>query len=83
MGRVQGVGFRFFAERIANRLGLVGFARNLPSGAVEVVAEGAQPPLEELLAALGEGPSAAQISEVTVHWAPATREFHDFGVRYW
>jgi len=82
-GRVQGVGFRFFTERIANRLGLVGFTRNLPSGAVEVVAEGDQPPLEELLAALREGPSAAQISEVTVHWAPATGEFHDFGVRYW
>ena len=82
-GRVQGVGFRFFAERIANRLGLVGFTRNLPSGPVEVVAEGDQPPLEELLAALREGPAAAQISDIAVHWAPATGEFDSFGVRYW
>ena len=49
-GRVQGVGFRYFALRQAELLGVTGFARNHPDGSVEVVAEGP----EESLAALEE-----------------------------
>ena len=82
-GRVQGVGFRFFAERVADRLGVVGFVRNLPTGGVEVVAEGDEEVLQQLLAALSKGPPAAEVSEVKAHWLPATGEFREFGVRFW
>ena len=53
-GRVQGVGFRWFVARLAQREALGGFVRNLPDGRVEVLASGEQVALERLLAALRE-----------------------------
>ncbi len=63
-GRVQGVGFRWFVARQATRLGLVGFARNLDDGSVEVVAQGEASALESLAEALRRGPSMARVSSV-------------------
>jgi acylphosphatase len=63
-GRVQGVGYRYFVLREAERLGLAGFARNLPDGRVEVVAEGAEEVLGELEARLRDGPSFASVAAV-------------------
>ncbi len=71
-GRVQGVGFRFFTERVARRLGLSGFARNLADGRVEVVAEGARSAVETLLKELRQGPSGAVVHNVIVEWEPPT-----------
>lgn len=80
-GRVQGVGFRFFVRRVAAGLGLTGYVRNLPEGAVEVVAEGPRPVLEHLLNVLRQGPPHARVDEVTEAWGPATHEFGDFRQR--
>jgi acylphosphatase len=63
-GRVQGVGYRYFVLREAERLGLAGFARNLPDGRVEVVAEGAEDVLGELESRLRRGPSFAAVAGV-------------------
>ncbi len=63
-GRVQGVGFRWFVWKTAERLGLGGIARNLPDGSVEVVAAGPAPALEELAQALRRGPPLAQVERV-------------------
>ena len=64
-GMVQGVGFRWFVARHARTLGLVGFARNLPDGRVEVVASGGEASalgrLEQLLRA---GPAHARVEGV-------------------
>ncbi len=60
-GRVQGVGFRWFVYREADRLKLGGFARNLPDGAVEVVCEGPEKSLEVLERALERGPAMARV----------------------
>lgn len=51
-GRVQGVGFRMTARRIAGRYAVSGFVRNLPNGTVELVAAGAPDEVERYLAAL-------------------------------
>jgi acylphosphatase len=68
-GRVQGVGFRWWARARALELGLVGSATNLEDGRVEVVAEGPRPACEALLAAL-RGPSApGRVSGVTERWS--------------
>jgi acylphosphatase len=56
-GRVQGVGFRWWARASALELGLAGHARNTPDGRVEIVAEGPQADLDRLVALLGEEPS--------------------------
>lgn len=63
-GRVQGVGYRYFVLRTARELGLAGWARNLPDGSVEVVAEGSEAALESLEESLREGPSLARVSDV-------------------
>ncbi len=55
-GRVQGVGFRFFAERAAKKAGVLGWVRNLPDGRVETVVEGSDDAVERYLAELRRGP---------------------------
>jgi acylphosphatase len=80
-GRVQGVGFRYFARRTAAALGLRGYVRNRPGGAVEVVAEGPRPTLEELLRRLERGPSGARVEQVEVAWAAAEGAFSGFHIR--
>ncbi|HEU0091177.1 MAG TPA: acylphosphatase, partial [Vicinamibacteria bacterium] len=60
-GRVQGVGYRYFVMREANGLGVSGFARNLPDGSVEVVAEGPDDVLARFEDRLREGPSFATV----------------------
>ena len=67
-GRVQGVNFRAYTRREAQRLGLRGHARNLADGTVEVVAEGERERLERLLVWLRHGPPSARVDEVTVQW---------------
>jgi acylphosphatase len=61
---VQGVGFRWFVYREADRLRIGGFARNLPDGSVEVVSEGPEEALEALEAALRRGPAMARVDAV-------------------
>ncbi len=63
-GRVQGVGFRQFVSRQAEALGLAGWVRNRPDGAVEVEAEGPRPELERLVSALSRGPAGARVTTV-------------------
>jgi acylphosphatase len=63
-GRVQGVGYRYFVLREAEGLGVSGFARNLPDGSVEVVAEGDDGPLQQLEERLRRGPSFAKVAAV-------------------
>ena len=63
-GRVQGVGFRYFAESVASRLGVSGYVRNLPDGRVEVYAAGTAEQLASLAAELGCGPRMAWVDGV-------------------
>ena len=63
-GFVQGVGFRYFVKRNALRLGLSGYAKNLPDGSVEVLAEGSKDALLKLLKYLREGNSYSQVERV-------------------
>jgi len=63
-GRVQGVGFRYFADRWASQLGISGYVKNLWDGNVEVYAIGSPAALEELKHQLAEGPRSARVSGV-------------------
>ena len=65
-GRVQGVGFRWFAESAAAREGLHGWVRNLPDGRVEAQAEGDAEALDRFERALRHGPPAARVEAVDV-----------------
>jgi len=70
-GRVQGVGFRWWARAAALELGLSGSATNLPDGWVEVIAEGPRPALESLLTILRSGTGPGHTQCVVERWAAA------------
>jgi acylphosphatase len=65
-GRVQGVYYRAATAERAERLGLAGFAKNLPDGRVEIVAAGPAGALADLAQWLWQGPPAARVSSVQV-----------------
>jgi len=79
-GRVQGVGFRFTAERMARRFPVTGFVRNLANGQVELVAEGEEKTLEEFLQAVQEA-FQPYIQKVDVRWEEARGECKTFGIK--
>lgn len=65
-GFVQGVGFRFFAQRSARSLGIRGWVRNRADGSVESVAEGEETAVMEYLARLEKGPAGSRVEGVDV-----------------
>lgn len=65
-GRVQGVGYRYNTQQIAQNLGVTGFARNLSDGTVEIVAEGSDEQLNALIDWAHRGPSGARVTQVDV-----------------
>jgi len=81
-GEVQGVFFRAFAREHAQRLGLTGYAKNLPAGAVEVRAEGERERLEALLEHLRRGPPFSRVEKVEVEWGEWTGAFEQFRISY-
>lgn len=81
VGRVQGVGFRFFVFREAMALGLAGWVANTSGGAVRCVAEGPRPSLDALVERLEEGPISAIVDHVSVAWMPATGSLGPFEIR--
>jgi len=81
-GEVQMVGFRAFAQRHAERLGIEGYARNTPSGKVEVLAEGEESALSAFLDLLRQGPRMAVVSDVQVRWEQPKGDLRGFGIRW-
>lgn len=81
-GRVQGVGYRYQAERVAHSLGLNGYVRNRADRTVEVIAEGPRPLLEQFLKWLHQGPGVAYVTRVETCWVAANQEFDGFEVRF-
>lgn len=80
-GRVQGVGFRWFVRERARALGLTGWVRNTPDGAVEVLAFGNEDALDKLRNLLSLGPSGARVSEVEDQAAqPGIAALDPFGI---
>ena len=79
-GRVQGVGFRYFAIRAARRVGVAGTVRNLPDGTVEAIAEGSETALNEFRSELERGPSYGHVSQVDETDLPSTGRYSSFDV---
>ena len=80
-GAVQGVGFRFTTERIARRYPVTGYVRNLPTGQVELLAEGEEKSLEDFLKAIREA-FLSSIRNVETGWGAATGEYETFGIKF-
>jgi acylphosphatase len=80
-GRVQGVGYRFFAKAAADREGVTGWVRNLPDGRVEALVEGETEAVTRVERALRQGPGGARVATVVVDEEPPSGTFHEFAVR--
>ena len=81
-GRVQGVGFRFFAVRTARAEGVSGSVRNLGNGDVEVVAQAEDSVLNTLETQLRQGPPAAEVSDVESTEVPLDKSVSGFRIDY-
>lgn len=79
-GRVQGVFFRATAQREARRLGLTGWVRNRADGSVELLAEGEEGALRDLVTFCQKGPAPARVERVETRWRKYTGEFADFKI---
>jgi acylphosphatase len=82
-GLVQGVGYRYFAHRAAQQLGIAGYVKNLSDGRVEVYAIGAEEQLRALRGELRQGPRHALIEKIAEAEADLLPEFaSDFSIEY-
>jgi acylphosphatase len=80
-GFVQGVGFRVWAERQANALGLSGWVRNTADGDVEAVFSGPAAAVERMLAVCKEGPRNSRVESVEI-LGPAGEASGSFMIHY-
>lgn len=81
-GMVQGVGFRWFVERIANRFELTGWVKNLYDGSVESYAEGEESSLKGFLEQIKIGPSGARVAGVSTEWREYSGKYEDFRITF-
>ena len=80
-GRVQGVGFRFTAQDLANEKGVFGWAKNLRDGRVEIRAEAEEKVLKDFLENIKQYFSQ-YIQDIEAEWVETTEEFDDFSIRF-
>lgn len=80
-GRVQRVGYRWFAIEAAAREGVTGWVQNLPDGRVEVLVEGEAEAVERFDRALRRGPAASRVDEVETDILAPSGRFHGFSAR--
>ena len=81
-GYVQGVGFRWYVQRLAQGMNLCGFVKNLRDGRVEVVAEGNENSVEEFLKGLKEGSFEDGIEEIKKTEEKYAGEYSDFSIKF-
>lgn len=79
-GRVQGVFYRASCQDVANGYGLNGYAKNLPSGQVQVLVQGSKENIERLIEWCKKGPPHAKVTDVKVEWQDITEKFVSFDV---
>lgn len=79
-GRVEGVYYRASAQREAKRLGLTGWVRYRTDSSVELVAEGEETGIKDLIAWAQNGHSAARVDKVDVRWRSFAGDFFDFRI---
>jgi len=81
-GQVQGVGYRHYTMRMAQKLPLQGYVRNLPGGDVEVLMEGPENAIREMLGHLRRGPAYSDVRDLEVSWQPARGDMNNFAIKF-
>ena len=81
-GRVQGVGFRYFTQREGERLGLVGWVKNLSNGDVEAEAEGNEAQVDAFVKAIRRGPPGSRVLSFQIDEIPANHRDVAFDIMF-
>lgn len=81
-GRVQGVGFRYFAQKRAKELGITGWAKNTVDGKVLIIAQSDEPTLNTYVDYLRLGPPLSRVDKISIYRSEITAVFDNFGVKY-
>ncbi|MFZ2492355.1 MAG: acylphosphatase [Thermoanaerobaculia bacterium] len=81
-GKVQGVGYRFYATRVARRMGLKGWIQNNRDGSVETLVEGEQKAIDDWIEELKEGPRYAEVTRIDQETKDFTGRLGDFDVKF-
>ncbi len=82
-GRVQGVGFRYTAEALAHKAGVVGFVKNLPDRRVEVVCESTQEKIDLFLNEIQQSDLGKHILKTDRSWEEPSGNYTDFTVEFY
>ncbi len=77
-GESKGVFFRAATQREARRLGVTGWVKNRNDGSIEIVCEGEEDAIKEIVSWANHGPSAARVEHVDVRWRGYTGEIYEF-----
>ncbi len=80
-GTVQGVGFRYTAQRLARRFSVTGFVKNLPNGQVELAAEGEEKDLQGFLGAV-QGEFNSFIRDADIQWKEPAGSYQSFSIAF-
>lgn len=79
-GTVQGVGFRYHTQLQAQKLGVMGYVKNLPDNTVEIVAEGRPEAVDALLEWAQQGPTAARVTRLETREQTASSKYSEFSI---
>jgi acylphosphatase len=82
VGRVQGVGFRYFTKRLADRLGIVGYVRNMSNGDVEMDVAGSILDMQTFQSLMQKGPTGSRVQELMEQTLPLQNLSDSFDIRY-
>lgn len=81
-GLVQGVNFRYFTLKQAQKIGIKGYVRNLPDGSVEAIALGEKWMIDEFTKQLKIGPASSRVTGIDIQPVEADEQFDNFEIRY-
>jgi acylphosphatase len=81
-GRVQGVGFRYFAVSVAEKYDVMGFVRNISGGKVEIVCQGEEDELKSFMDEVRQGPAFSVITDTVTEEVPENKKYSSFEIKY-
>jgi acylphosphatase len=81
-GRVQGVGYRYFAAQKANEMGITGWVKNSVDGSVIVVAQGIEEEIRTFTDYLYLGPARARVDNILMNKMQVVTVFNNFSIKY-
>jgi acylphosphatase len=82
-GDVQGVGFRYFVQRVANRLGITGNVRNCPDSTVEIIAQAESDRMADFIREVQRGPRLARVDRLEIEEIPPRGNHAAFLIEGW